>query len=385
MSIYTASTIPLGGGSLNNSTETMAWAPLGENKYIMLYQQNSPNHIFCQVVTINGLSTPVVGANSIVRENFDYSSTRPNIRVYGNSAGNKALVLYIGGGVISYQFLNIDEFGFATPVSQQTTPVISSIAWFICEKTSDTKFFYAYRTSGSSNYYGVATVDWTNNSFAFDTTKSDITFTGSTFLTGPSTSVHPIPNSTKWFIYTGGVVMLVNPDGTIATTYSAGQVTGWGLPNGTIIPLSETKLLGISSAGSQRNVKLVNSGVAGSSFTIASANGANLGGLNLAIPLDLNRYMVMSHSSAATNNVSAMVCRIMGDGVGSVSPATDLASGLTMTMTGSSGDRSFADGNTTRFHPAYHRRDFSTIVYWAVAQNATESAKLAFKIINQPS
>src|SRR5574343_154515 len=146
MTIYTSSTIPLNGGTINNSTDTMAWAPLGSDKYIMIYQQYAPNHVFAQIVTTNGLSSPIAGPNCLVRENFDYSSNQPQVRVYGNDEGTKALIVYLStSNILSYQFLNIDSSDFITPVSQATTTIVSSISSFMCEKVSNTNFFYAYK------------------------------------------------------------------------------------------------------------------------------------------------------------------------------------------------------------------------------------------------
>src|SRR5574343_128609 len=108
MTTYTISPVPVAGGTMSVTTNRAHWAHLSGDKFLIVYMQTNPNHVYAQVVTSNGQSSaPSSGPARMIRQNM---STAPNdIRVVGISE-TKAVVYYSysSSTIFEHQFISID-------------------------------------------------------------------------------------------------------------------------------------------------------------------------------------------------------------------------------------------------------------------------------------
>lgn len=372
MTTYTTNTVPLGGGEIYCDADSTAWSPLGSDSYIIAYQSRQPNHIFAQVVKLNGVSAPTVRPLRIIRQNFAYSTALPVLRIYGSDDGTRALVLYFSNNNLYTQFLTIDTSGNITEdaVALFKTDITSSRHVF--EKVSDNKLFCWWtNTSNTSPKRAVLTVDWQSKTYAMGTETATTSLAASASgirintIPGGGVHIHDFENSNH---------VMINTQGVITTNYTS--MTGWGITTSTgqYFPVSATRL-GYVVKNTTMRAKFIDSGVA-TAETVLSGNSFATQPL-LAIALDSKRFIALTHGSTA---LRAMVFNVDAPGSGSTSSATNVSGGLSVS-TGLTNNVTYATG--TRAHPMYHRKDVSTIVYWFLS-GTNPGAKISFKVLYQP-
>lgn len=376
MATYTISPIPLGGGTITITNDRAAWTQLDTDRYLVVYQQTTPNHVFAQVVTYNGATTaPTLGTARLVRQNL--AALVPQVRVIGLGA-SKAVIFYTTStGVVESQFVSIDAANNVTE---------SAAATFIADggyntsvqyttsfaKLSDTTIRLFYNNFARTNVHmHNVTVNAAMETLTLGSPVDS--FGGGTY----SYFIAPVPGTSNFYeaaMYRSGsnnypVTRIIGPTGqTVATV----DTSAWYAPQA--CPVSATRSFFVRYQPSVgMSVYVIDNGVQATPV-LCTANTINP--VSNVLPLDDHHVMAIADTSAG---LSAMVMRLLSAGIGDVSTATNKAGGLAMNMSGlSSGFTHFSVAG--RYHPSYVKRDDSTYVYWFVNSN-----KLGFKSIYQPA
>lgn len=371
MTTYTTS-IPIGGGSFAIDPNVSAWCPLGTDKYLIMYQATYPSHAFAQVVKFNsnGLAAPTYGPTRVIRQNYAWRGDNPSVRVYGHSNGSAAVVLYMLDGKVHYQFLAIDASNNITEGAVTLLDDDFHGTRHMVEPMSDTKWLCMWNDkNGGNGARAVLTVDWSAKTLTMGSeTAMTVTFTDTSALVG----VWSIPGSTNKYVRNYQSHFIVNPQGQIVTEYTPTNHASWNVDDGyRMFPLSDTRLACAKGYYSSY-LKLIDNGVAGSDM-VASDKWMSV---DTAMSIDANRYMLLQLRG---DGVGVQVGRLMSPTLAGISPSTAKNEGIVVSTGFGSSNQYYGVNGGSRYHPSFHRRDFSTVVVWFIADS-----KLSYTVIYQP-
>lgn len=371
MATYTISPVPVSGGTMSITDSRAHWTHLGGDKYLIVYQQTSPNHIFAQVVNYNGVSTaPTLGPARLIRQSV--TTTPATIRVYGAGSG-KAVVFYhtTGTGIVETQFISIDGSDNITEgtVTTLLTGAPSSTSLFNVFKLSDTTLRLVYQLGASSSitYVQNMTVAASTETLTLGTaTQLNVNNFNYCFY-------RPIPGTTNYFesviFSTFSAVSIIDPAGQTVSTIDA---SAWNYK--TVYPASTSRFFFAQSGSTYARLYAIDNNV----WPANPVNCATVGMPNVSnvLPLDEHHAMAVYEGGAG---LSAMVLRLLSSGIGDASPATNKANGLALKL-GGLGTLSY--WNSRMFYP--HQRDASTYVYWFMTGSGV-GTKIGYKTIYQPA
>lgn len=389
---------PSQGGTVTLTPDTVAWTHLGDNRFMVIYKQDTPSYHLAQIVTYNGLSAPTLGPACHIRANY----LTGHYRVFKVSA-DKAVVFWINPtSGIEYQFLTFDASGTIVPSPVSTTkPVTTTVYVYIDGNTidltqiTDTIFSLSYYADGHY-FYGAHNL--TVDPSAETVTKSTVSgqsynfSNGSYDVTTGNLATRRIPG-TEDFLQTFGYkystnnyhyFRILSPTGvTLAMVNSAFSHAVFDVNYVHLLhPLSASRFVAVRVIGTTEFIAAAPSPAAFSSLFRVTTNlltNAYDYAVNNVIPLDGDHFLVVAPGDST---IAAMVFRFLAAEMADCSVPTDIPGGLLLDLGGITGGMQHF-GSFNQFHrvrqPAWHKMDDGTILFWFIWNN-----QLCYTVIHQP-
>lgn len=366
MTSYTFSHISLDGGSVAITNKMSHWTHLGNDKYLIVYCQQNPNHVHAQIMTYNGpTELPTLGPICAIRTNMPVAPSL--VRVFGHAT--KALV-YFGEGtsILEALFLEIAPDDTITPAQSVSTlfsdiSAVSNADRLVLVRLTDTVHRLIYFTQTSMLSVNTMVVDFdaetistTTDSVASSVQMLDYYYTA-------------IPTTSEYFEHFAGrsFANIITDTATLVRTV---DVSSWQSTKVSFV--SATKGFSIQSSVSNTKVFVIDNFVWPSGAVACGSYGISYP--NTLISLDTYHVMAICETS---QKMTALVSRLYTPHIGDTSPASKNVGGIVLNLGGVS-NLSFWNSN----HYAPHRVDDETYLYWFIT-GVGSSAKIGYKSLYQ--